>query len=190
MVIYMIKSPKGKVYIGRTNDFNRRMIEHKFISEKNYKEKYDYALYRAIRKYGWDNFEKRILFETNDESLLKKIEEEFILAYDAVKKGYNNMYGSDGGDVFKDNPERLEKMKQINRELFSGEKNPMYGKKHSKSAIQKQKEKAKGRFSLDWFIDRNGKEEGTRLYEERRMFLKNRNLPRDKNGNFIKKSEK
>jgi hypothetical protein len=63
----------------------------------------------------------------------------------------------------------------------------MYGKKHSNSAIQKQKEKAKGRFSLEWYIDRNGKEEGTRLWEERRVFLKNRNLPKDENGKFLKK---
>jgi len=186
MVIYKIQSPHGKVYIGRTDNFNRRMVEHKSLSTKKSK-KYDYALYRAIRKYGWDSFEKIILVEIDDEVKLKKLEEEFIKAYDAVKRGYNNIYGSDGGDVYKNNPERLAKMKKINSELFSGEKNPMFGKTHTESTNQKQKQKAKGRFSLPWYIDRNGTDEGTRLYEERRVWLKNRHLPKDDSGKFIKK---
>lgn len=187
MVIYKITSPNGKVYIGRTNSFEKRMIQHKHTAFKSCNEKYDYALYKSIRKYGWDNFEKTILFETDDESLLKKLEEEFIKAYDSVRKGYNNMYGSDGGDVYKGNAERLNRMKQKNRELFSGEKNPMFGKNHTSETKQKQKEKAKGRFSLDWFIDRNGQEDGIRLYEERRLWLKNRNLKKDSSGKFISK---
>lgn len=187
MVIYIIKSPKGKVYIGRTVDFNRRMIEHKHASEKVYNTKHDYALYRAIRKYGWDNFEKRILFETDDENQLRKLEEEFILSYDAVKSGYNNIYGSDGGDVYKNHPERLARMKRINSELSMGERNPMYGKTHTNESKRLQKEKAKGRFSLPWFIDRNGLDDGTRMYNERCEKLRNRKLKTDSKGRFIKK---
>ena len=186
MVIYKITSPKGKVYIGRANDFNRRMIEHKSTATKKSSSKYQYGLYRAIRKYGWDTFTKEILFETEDEQLLKKLEEEFILAYDSVKRGYNNMYGSDGGDVYKNFPERLEKMREINREKFTGEKNPMYGKTHSDESRDKLKERAKGRFTLDWYKERNGDVEGERLYEERRVWLKSRNLKKDENGRFLK----
>ena len=186
MVIYKITSPKGKVYIGRANDFNRRMIEHKSTSTKKYSSKYQYALYRAIRKYGWDNFTKEILIETDDEQLLKKLEEEFILAYDAVKRGYNNTYGSDGGNVYVNFPERLEKMREINREKFSGEKNPMFGKSHKDSTMDAMKAKAKGRFTLDWYKERNGDVEGERLYDERRLWLKSRNLKKDENGRFLK----
>lgn len=182
-VIYKISSPNGKVYIGRTKNFNGRMAEHKHNALT---KKQMYPIHKAIRKYGWDNFTKEILIETDDEQLLKKLEEEFILAYDAVKKGYNNTYGSDGGNVYVNFPERLEKMKEINREKFSGEKNPMYGKTHSDESIDKLKQKAKGRFTLDWFKERNGDVEGERLYEERRVWLKNRNLKKDDNGRFIK----
>jgi hypothetical protein len=63
----------------------------------------------------------------------------------------------------------------------------MYGKTHSVEAKLKQKEKAKGRYSLNWFIDRNGKEDGVRLYEERNLWLKNRNLKKDSFGKFISK---
>jgi hypothetical protein len=71
-------------------------------------------------------------------------------------------------------------------EMSKGEKNPMYGKTHSDETLKKLQQKAKGRFSLQWYIDRNGKEEGTRLYEERRVWLKSRNLKKDENGRFLK----
>jgi hypothetical protein len=112
-----------------------------------------------------------------------------ILAHNSVRGGYNDTYIGAGGDIWYDRRdtneymEWIEKMKIINR----GKNNGMYGKVHKKSTISEMKQKAKGRFSLEWYIDRNGKEEGTRLWEERRVFLKNRNLPKDENGKFLKK---
>lgn len=185
-IIYKIQSPIGKVYIGRTNEFERRMNEHKHNA---YTRKSKNTLYKAIRKYGWDNMTKEIICEVEPDKA-QKLEEELILAHNSVRKGYNDSYNGGGGSRWEgrrdtnEYMEFIEKMKEINK----GENNPMHGKKHSKSAIEKQKEKAKGRFSLPWYIDRHGKEEGTRLYEERRVFLKNRNLPRDEHGNFIKKT--
>lgn len=179
--IYKITSPKGKIYIGRTKDFNGRMTEHKHIALR---KKADYALYRAIRKYGWDNFTKEIICEVDSENA-QKVEEEFILAYNSVKKGYNNTYAGSGGNMFTNNPELLDKLRNTLSKKYSGDKNPMFGKTHSDSAKQLQKEKAKGRYSLDWFINRNGQEDGLRLYEERRVWLKSRNLKKDVNGRFI-----
>ena len=184
-VIYKIESPIGKVYIGRTNDFERRIIEHKHCA---FTRKSSNTLYKAIRKYGWDNMIKEIICEV-ESNQSQKIEEELIKAHNSVRKGYNDTYNGGGGSQWEGKRDTdsymqfIEKMKQIS----NGDKNGMYGKKHSNSAIQKQKEKAKGRFSLEWYIDRNGKEEGTRLWEERRVFLKNRNLPKDENGKFLKK---
>lgn len=181
-VIYKISSPKGKVYIGRTKNFNGRMAEHKHNAlTKNAM----YPIHKAIRKYGWDNMRKEIICEV-EASQAQKLEEEFILAYDAVKRGYNNTYGSDGGNVYVNFPERLEKMREINREKFSGEKNPMFGKSHKDSTMDAMKAKAKGRFTLDWYKERNGDVEGERLYEERRVWLKSRNLKKDENGRFLK----
>jgi group I intron endonuclease len=182
--IYKITSPKGKIYIGRTKDFDGRMAEHKHIALKN---KSNYALYRAIRKYGWDNFQKEIICEV-DKKIAAKIEEEFILAYDSVKRGYNNTYAGHGGNMFINNPELKEKLRKTLSKKYSGSKNPMFGKSHSNNTKQLQKEKAKGRYSLNWFINRNGDIEGKRLYEERRQWLKNRNLKKDSNGRFISSS--
>jgi len=160
------------------------MVEHKHCALT---KKSSNTLYKAIRKYGWNSMIKEIICEVESEKA-QKLEEELILAHNSVRKGYNDTYIGAGGDIWKgrrdtnEYMEFLEKMRKVNQS------NRMHGKKHSKSAIQKQKEKAKGRFSLEWYIDRNGKEEGTRLYEERRVWLKNRNLPKDENGKFLKRS--
>ena len=184
-IIYKLTSPNGKVYIGRTFDFDDRMYSHYRAA---YHKKLNFPLYKAIRKYGWDNFQKEIICEVNPRDSVK-LEEELILAHNSVKVGLNAIYKGEGGDVWKDRRDTEEYMEYIAKmkELTKGDKNGMYGKKHSKSAIQKQKEKAKGRFSLPWYIDRNGKEDGMRLYEERRVWLKNRHLPKDANGKFLKK---
>lgn len=184
-IIYKLTSPNGKVYIGRTNDFDKRMYGHYRCA---YHKKLNFPLYKSVRKYGWDNFTKEIICKVNPNDSVK-LEEELILAYNSVKNGLNAIYNGEGGDIWKNRRDTTEYMEFVDKmsKLNKGTNNGMYGKSHSKSAIQKQKEKAKGRFSLEWYIDRNGKEEGTRLYEERRLFLKNRNLPKDENGKFIKK---
>lgn len=184
-VIYKISSPSGKVYIGRTNNFYNRMGGHKHCATvKNLNT----SLYKAIRKYGWDNMIKEIICEV-EPNLAQKLEEELILAHNSVKGGYNDTYKGAGGDNWegrRDTDEFMEyiaKMKELNK----GDNNGMFGKLHSDDTKQKQKEKAKGRFSLEWYIDRNGNEVGAKMYEARCYFLKNRNLAKDENGKFIKK---
>lgn len=181
-VIYKISSPNGKVYIGRSKNFNGRMVEHKHNAlTKNS----NYPIYKAIRKYGWDNMIKEIICEVSADGA-QKLEEEFIIAYDSVKHGYNSTYAGGGGNVFKNNPELLEKLRKTLSDKFSGERNGMYGRKHSDESKTKLKQKAKGRFSLQWYIDRNGLDVGTQLYEERCLNLKNRKMKQDEKGRFTK----
>ena len=184
-VVYKITSPKGKSYIGRTNSFVDRMREHKHEANKLRR---DYPLYRAIRRYGWDNFTKEILVEATSEEI-EALELHYIKKYDTVKNGYNATYNTEGGgnlwlgrEGTKEHLDFIEKMTKIN----SGENNGMFGKKHSNDSIQLLREKAKGRFSLPWFIDRHGEEEGTKLYNERCAKLKNRKLKKDSSGRFVK----
>ena len=89
---------------------------------------------------------------------------------------WEGLYDSDKYKVF------VKKMSNMSK----GEKNGMYGKKQKPESVEKMKEKAEGRFSLEWFIDRNGITEGTKKYNERCKKLSTRKVKRDENGRFIK----
>lgn len=181
-VIYKITSPSNKIYIGRTDNFDRRMNEHKYgaLTKKS-----DTSLYRAIRKYGWDSMDKKIICKVESDKS-KKIEEELILAHNSVKNGYNDTYIGAGGDVWDGRRDSVEYMEFIDKMRKVNSSNRMHGKTHSKETRNKLKEKAKGRFSLPWYIERYGNEEGKQLYNERCNKLSNRKMNRGKGGKFVK----
>jgi hypothetical protein len=54
----------------------------------------------------------------------------------------------------------------------TGEKNAFYGKNHIEKSKNVMKEKAKGRWTLHWFINRYGEADGTAKYKERCDILK------------------
>lgn len=54
--VYLLRSPSGKGYVGITNNFDRRMGEHKSRYSKD-----QTLIYNAIRKYGWGSFEKSVV---------------------------------------------------------------------------------------------------------------------------------
>jgi hypothetical protein len=118
--------------------------------------------------------------------MAQKLEEELIQAHNSVRGGYNDSYRGGGGDNWEGRRDTDEYMEWIEKMKIVNQSNRMHGKFHSSETKELQKEKAKGRYSLNWFIYRNGKEDGKRLYEERRVWLKNRNLKKDNLGRFIK----
>lgn len=85
-------------------------------------------LWRAIHKYGWDNFSVRMLFPCFSEEELNA-EEEFLIEYfDCVASDhyYNRYPGGHGG-------------------FPAGEFSPNYGRKQSESTIKKRVTKLRGR---------------------------------------------
>ncbi len=80
-----------KVYIGMTYDFNRRINSHKHASKKE-----DTALYRAIRKYGWEYFSVDVIYQTKSHQHCIDMETHFILEYNNYNKGYNMTLGGEG----------------------------------------------------------------------------------------------
>lgn len=83
------------VYVGMTNDFEKRMGEHKANAvNKNYKT--SQKLYRRLRKYGWDEFDKIILASGLTEQEAKDKEMEFVSKYNSFKMGLNSTPGGDG----------------------------------------------------------------------------------------------
>lgn len=55
-IVYLLLSPSGKKYIGRTIDLKRRLRRYSYESEQSS------PVYLEIRKYGFDKFEVRTLF--------------------------------------------------------------------------------------------------------------------------------
>lgn len=101
--IYMLVNKiNKKIYIGKTTySLEKRLNEHK--SAINRCDKYDTKLYRALRKYGIENFEViNIKDNIDNEDELNKLETEYINKYDSYNNGYNSTLGGDGVSIYTD----------------------------------------------------------------------------------------
>jgi hypothetical protein len=64
---------------------------------KHISKNQNYKFYRAIRKYGWDNFEWTVIYQSkNKDHTLNEMESYFIKEYDSFNNGYNSTLGGDG----------------------------------------------------------------------------------------------
>lgn len=81
----------NKKYVGISNDIEFRWRQH--INVLNYPklETYNYPLYRAFRKYGIENFKFEVLEEENNLTLRKEKEKQYIIKFDSIKNGYNQI---------------------------------------------------------------------------------------------------
>jgi group I intron endonuclease len=92
--VYCLTSPSGRSYIGLSTDFDSRMVEHLSMANSGSR----YLIHKAIRKYGWDSFTRRVLFESSDVEELKAKEQELIAQHRTFFRegGYNMTRGGDG----------------------------------------------------------------------------------------------
>ncbi len=91
-IIYMATcSISKKSYIGCTSQkFNQRKSQHKHRALKSNKNlKFD----NAIRKYGFDSFEWKILEECNSRDEMFSRERELIKSFNTLDGGYNSSEG-------------------------------------------------------------------------------------------------
>ena len=131
-----INKINGKVYIGITKQKPERRFGNNGCNYKKCP-----LFYRAIQKYGWDNFEHNILYKglSKEEAVYK--EQELIEKYNSnnVNYGYNLTKGGDGLNGYIASEETRQKMSIVNSgknnyfydKHFCGIQNPYYGKKHS-----------------------------------------------------------
>lgn len=76
--IYKIENClNGHIYIGMTNDFERRMNEHINTSFNENSKDFNLPIYRALRKYGVENFTCEIIEDNIDNRELMKDREQF-----------------------------------------------------------------------------------------------------------------
>lgn len=131
----MHTSPSNKKYIGITSQKpNRRWRKNGY----GYKD--HIYFWRAIQKYGWDNFKHEILFNnlTKEEAQQKEVDLIFLYKSNYSDYGYNLSVGGESGSKgYKYNDEQKKQMSEIHK----GEKNGMYGKHHTKETIEKERVK-------------------------------------------------
>lgn len=137
--VYCFKNKtNGKLYIGKTvkRNYEERFTEHRVNSVKNPSNYF----YKALNKYGWEGFDKVVLFQTEtledtneNKKLLNDIvnakEAYYIDKYDTTNhsKGYNLTKGGDGIVGYKFSEEVKAKMSAS----ISGKNHWNYGKTNS-----------------------------------------------------------
>lgn len=135
--IYCHTAPNGKMYVGQTSlDPEKRWAGGRGYAKCTY-------IYRAIKKYGWDNFRHDIICVVHSRELANLFEQYYIAKYKTFSEeyGYNLTMGGSGVVGCKWDEER----KKARSESIRGENNGMYGRHHSDASRRKMSEKLSGR---------------------------------------------
>ena len=124
MIIYKCTNNiNNKIYIGlTTKTLEWRIKKHKDDYKRKIQDKNH--LYRAMRKYGFENFSWEIIDTATTKEELSEKERYWIKYYDCFDnkdKGYNS---TSGGETCY---ELTEEQRRERSERVKGEKNPMYG---------------------------------------------------------------
>lgn len=129
----------GKKYIGK----HKGLINDDYLGSGN-------CLLAAIKKYGKENFIRKILFIAKDEQEAYDKEKELIAFYHAIEREdyYNISSGQNLNSNYIDNTDRsYTKTPEYRYKMSiacSGEKNGMYGKHHTEESKKKMSESHKG----------------------------------------------
>lgn len=141
--VYIHISPNNKYYVGITS----RQPELRWKNGKGYQK--NTYFYRAIQKYGWDNFEHIIIADTFTEKGAKELEIALInkLQCNNYKYGYNISSGGEG----KSGVPTSSKQKQVTSErLKKCWQDPEYRKKHTISHSEEWKKEHGRKMKALW----------------------------------------
>ncbi|MDB4312177.1 hypothetical protein N9937_01980 [bacterium] len=104
----------GKSYIGKTKyGLHYRQSQHKYEAKNTRKGREKQHIHRAIAKYGYDDFEWEIIFQSPHHTIVCLAEIELTHYYDTYKNGYNMKLGEDG--YLLDNSKKYRKRQEIAR---------------------------------------------------------------------------
>ena len=145
MIIYKIKFPNCKFYIGKTIfDLEHRKRQHKSDMKRDKDNK---AVYNAIKKYGWDNLEWEVIDKAENEDDLSQKEIYWINHYNTFvhaenSMGYNMTLGGEGASGYKFSDEQKHNFSKMR----TGESNGFYGKTHTEESKRKQSVSKLGKY--------------------------------------------
>ena len=160
MIVYLVRNKKnGKVYVGQTT----KTVEVRWKAHLNESKRSKTFFYKAIRKYGADNFSIETIDTASSIEELNKKEEEWIKHYNALdqKVGYNLQPGGSNRTPHEITRARMraacigrkptrvgphsESTKQKIREKALSRPSKRIGMKHSEESKKRMSEIAKGR---------------------------------------------
>lgn len=129
--IYLIVNDlNNKKYVGQSINLQKRLLKH---CEQSSHIRYNNPLYRAVLKYGLNNFSFEILeiLETDDFTNAKKkldeLEIKYISDYNTYNNGYNQTLGGDGGILgYKMTDEQKQHVSENSKRLMNDGRNIMW----------------------------------------------------------------
>lgn len=129
-IIYKITSPSNRIYVGQTNDFNKRLIAHKHSIKRKKTE--HVILINSFKKYGFDEHIFEVLEECDD-SLLNEREIYWIKELNTFNA--DNPFGMNmtlGGEGQRGKLDERRKAIAINNWFKNG--HPFKGKHHTEQS--------------------------------------------------------
>lgn len=129
--IYLIINTINQVpYIGQAKNIYKRVNRHHIYDYKNPNDScYDTKFYKAIRKYGLENFEIFVL-ELCPEELLDEKEKFYIKLFDSFHHGYNS---TEGGQNW--SPKIFSKETELKRAETREKNKSLQGEKHPRAKM-------------------------------------------------------
>jgi len=136
-IYQLLNLVNNKRYIGQAQNIQTRIYEHKRKRNKGY-------LYKAINKYGWENFNISVLEKVDDISKLDEREQFWLdlLQTYVASNGYNVCKSAGTTRGRKHSDTTKQKIKEAIPDKY-GIKNPFYGKKHTEESLSKMSESHK-----------------------------------------------
>lgn len=140
--VYVIQNKLNlKIYVGYSANFEKRIKDHKVLSNNANSYRYNEPFYRAIRRDGWDNFSKQIIetFDNKQEAL--EAESFWIQFFRSNRNKYGPECGynmTDGGDHPGHRVYSVETIKKMSAAKL-GKPGHRKGAKHSTASIEKMK---------------------------------------------------
>jgi group I intron endonuclease len=155
-IIYLLTCQKtGKTYVGQTTRGIKSRIKGHLDQMRHGSQ---LPIHRALRKYGYENFEVRVLEECLSVDSLNEAESRWIATYGSFgPSGYNCTSGGEGYAVSDETREKVsrarsgkamsEDTKGKIRKATTGIRNHFYGRRHKPESIAQMKPKLSKRFS-------------------------------------------
>lgn len=134
-----------KIYVGITTHIQNRWDEQRCAAFNKNHTYYHAPFYRAIRKYGWDNFSHQVIETFNDKQEALDAERYWIEFFRSNIIIYGSAYGYNQSCGGEDIATKSWEIRNNLSQRMSGDKNPIFGKPRSNEVKKKISDTKKAR---------------------------------------------